>query len=290
MAQTKADTPHVTPTAPPGVLLALLATPRGKREKIATRAVEPLAAMLRREHPEPVRAAASLCVARFYDTDRLRRTFVVGFRSRDDLEKTRKRAKDGGGGGDAAAALLRRSGGGNGDGGGGGSEGERQRRSTETADASFDFEVMRQHDALKDLFDDALNPHYFPRFSLVASSGASAAAGSSGGGGGGGGGTGGDQDGAVVARASVHERALRALLNLCADPDVRKFVRERHEARCRGLVDAFISEARTRVSCGFVLEPMKRSRKLFFHVRPSATAAVALSSRGRGAIWVGVGL
>ena len=76
---------------------------------------------------------------------------------------------------------------------------------------SPDIHVARKHDVLKDLFEDALCVTYFTRYTI---SGASS----------------GVDDGAEDAaaerasRASPHERALRAILNLCQAPDVNKFV------------------------------------------------------------------
>ena len=49
-------------------------------------------------------------------------------------------------------------------------------------------------------------------------------------------------------RASVHERSLRALLNLCQAPEVNRYVRERHDSRCKRLAESFIAEARRRVT------------------------------------------
>ena len=100
---------------------------------------------------------------------------------------------------------------------------------------SPDIHVARKHDVLKDLFEDALCVTYFTRYTI---SGASS----------------GVDDGAEDAaaerasRASPHERALRAILNLCQAPDVNKFVKDRHASRCHRLASAFMAEARRRVT------------------------------------------
>ena len=229
------------------LLLALYTgTARGRKEQIATRIVEPIAMMLRQEQPEPVRAAAALCVGRMYDTDVLRSTFVVGFKSRSDLKRMRRETRhteiNASG---ALASLAGRHRAQSADTEDGEDEAQdepesaRKQRWTQMVDCAADIEVQRQHDVLKDLFEDAMNPYYFPRFTVAASNGGHKSRA--------------DNEAEEVAvkaaaRASIHERALRALLNLCHSPEVNRYVRDRHESRCDRLVKTFIAEARRRVT------------------------------------------